>query len=637
MTAAADAVDRPAPPRESTAPWRAVERWIPVALFAVAALYFAPGTTVPLEWVDEGMLVYPAWLVSLGEVPYRDFQHAYLPASFALNGALFALFGPDLLVIRAGLVLVKAVVAALVYVATRQIATRASALAAAAIVIVVWGLPVWVFNAPYANHYVMPLALLAIVLLARGPSAGRCVAAGLLLGTAATFKQTIAALLAGALVVALYADRTPRRPERSATRGGWTALNLAALAGATLLPIAYTSRHLLSWPVPLLIVPYVAAGGSALLAMWRDPADAAIARVRARALLGLGTGMLAPLAVVAVLYLRWGALSQLAFDTLGGMLARVEWYHPFEVPQRPTVVLVLALAIFFAAVRWAQASAMRAWSVLAVAAVTVLAGLIVRGGTGPTARALVGLVQVLPLLLVWGTAPLVWGSGGPGRARWAWAGSAAAAAQLYPSADAVHAAMLLPLSLPLLGLALDRYVGDGVAAVAPGRVLRRATVTAAIVAICVPAVLSAASALRSREPAASFARATRVRPTGSKSAAAAELVRYLDDSTAAETPLWALANEQILYFLAARRSPLQRWEMAFYFITTGLLRSDDVPWLLDEREVVETLAATRPVIVDAPGPASARMRAALPAVAAYVAANYRPAQSFGPYVVLRHT
>src|SRR4029453_5826679 len=78
-----------------------------LALVLAVAVYFAIGCTLSLEYIDEGQIISPSWLVSLGALPYRDFRHLYGPALFALNGALLRWVATDLLVIRISLVAVK--------------------------------------------------------------------------------------------------------------------------------------------------------------------------------------------------------------------------------------------------------------------------------------------------------------------------------------------------------------------------------------------------------------------------------------------------------------------------------------------------------------------------------------------------
>ena len=135
---------------------------------------------------------------------------------------------------------------------------------------------------------------------------------------------------------------------------------------------------------------------------------------------------------------------------------------------------------------------------------------------------------------------------------------------------------------------------------------------------------------------ARFARATGIHPAGERAEAAAELVRQLAQDHS-PTPVWMIGAEQMVYFLADRRSALPREEMTLYFIAAGLLPDPSaVAQLIDEAAVIDTLQRTRPLLVDDPaGVTAGRVRAALPRVTAFVAQRYRPAERVGPYQVLR--
>jgi hypothetical protein len=105
-----------------------------------------------LEWVDEGMIVYPSWRTAEGALPYVTFTHVYGPSLFFLNGGLMRVFGADLGVVRLFLVAVKACVVVEVYVLARSVAPAWIALVVSALLVAVWGTPIWLFNAPYATY-----------------------------------------------------------------------------------------------------------------------------------------------------------------------------------------------------------------------------------------------------------------------------------------------------------------------------------------------------------------------------------------------------------------------------------------------------------------------------------------------------
>src|SRR5262245_17970853 len=133
----------------------------------LAAGYFTIGIRWalgwPSGWIDSGLVVYGGWRVADGALPYRDFDHVYGPALFYLNGALLRLFGADLSVIVTSILVLKAVLAALVFMLARRVAGTPIAVVTTAILVVVWGAPLWLFNAPYAQHYAVPSALAGLL------------------------------------------------------------------------------------------------------------------------------------------------------------------------------------------------------------------------------------------------------------------------------------------------------------------------------------------------------------------------------------------------------------------------------------------------------------------------------------------
>jgi len=84
---------------------------------------------------DEGNYLYTAWRVSMGEVPYRDFNVVQTPLGFYLGAAVFKLFGPTVAAARVLSVVFMLGTAVLLYAAARRCfhLEREYALAAAGI------------------------------------------------------------------------------------------------------------------------------------------------------------------------------------------------------------------------------------------------------------------------------------------------------------------------------------------------------------------------------------------------------------------------------------------------------------------------------------------------------------------------
>src|SRR5262245_22878876 len=138
-------------------------------LFVAAAAWFAVGAPLTLEWIDEGQIIYPIWRSAEGAVPYRDFGHAYWPGLFATNGLLMWVFGENLAVVRAGLVVLKATIALLTYRLTCKLSPPWTAFMAWTFLLAIWGAPLWIFNTPYANHYALAAGLAMVLVLLGSP------------------------------------------------------------------------------------------------------------------------------------------------------------------------------------------------------------------------------------------------------------------------------------------------------------------------------------------------------------------------------------------------------------------------------------------------------------------------------------
>ena len=77
--------------------------------------------------------------------------------------------------------------------------------------------------------------------------------------------------------------------------------------------------------------------------------------------------------------------------------------------------------------------------------------------------------------------------------------------------------------------------------------------------------------------------------------------------------LLVLVDEQMIYFLAGRRSALSREEFVFYVVGAGYMADDVARQAVDQQDAVRRLARTRPTIVDYPGsPETTRFRRAFP-------------------------
>ncbi len=214
------------------------DRWWALAVVAGGCLLLAPG----LFWgLPVSKAVAGAIRVLDGDIPYRDFWTMYAPGQFYAVAALFRLFGRELIVQGAAVVLIGGLTGGVLFVLLRRLeCSRPVALVISAIVVGSF----WK-TAPELTSY--PPALLCIlwsvervVLYFQEEGRTSLFQAGLLLGVAACFKHDIAGYAALATTVTLlitWITGGGNRPDHwlpplSAT------LRLAAGALMVFLPVA---------------------------------------------------------------------------------------------------------------------------------------------------------------------------------------------------------------------------------------------------------------------------------------------------------------------------------------------------------------------------------------------------------------
>ncbi len=413
-------------------------RVVAPALFVVAGLYFLQGITANLELTDEGCIIYPIWRVSEGAIPYRDFRQLYGPSLFFVNAALFRLFGTDLLVIRLSLVVLKALVAVLVYLLARRVARRPFALIAYLLCVAVWGVPWWMLNSPYASHWAIALnlaALLTFLSLSDRPRAAGF-AAGLFFGLATTFKQTTGVFGVTSLLVFLACETHAPSPGVRQTSRNAPTVRLATVLGAAGLFVVYLHTHLDSWSTLMLLAPIAAT----LLMRTILPLRAGTWSNASLSGLLPGVfaviGMALPLLAYGAFYASHGSLAAVADNLVYGLPQRISRFVPLPAwgvrrpewfsledpagPQLRTMLSGLVLVAAFAAVRlWRNAHVTRSQPhgcgyrlAIGVCLLAMAAWFLDLSQTGGVARYIEDgrwLAEVnrlffwIPLLLVWGS------------------------------------------------------------------------------------------------------------------------------------------------------------------------------------------------------------------------------------------
>jgi hypothetical protein len=198
---AAAAPEPPPAPTDRVAHTAFALLWVVVGCVACA-------TVIGLEpnLVEEGLLIHVAQRLVAGERLYRDIVFFTGPLPFELLGLLFRWFGEEILVGRGATALISGVNAGLAYGLLRRAGGGVLAHAAGALVA---ALPLLLFPL-FSIFYYTPLAfsfgLWAAYAATRGVTSVRWVfAAGVAVAAVALCKQTIGAVLAAGMLVAVFA------------------------------------------------------------------------------------------------------------------------------------------------------------------------------------------------------------------------------------------------------------------------------------------------------------------------------------------------------------------------------------------------------------------------------------------------
>jgi hypothetical protein len=636
-------------------------------LFLLAAAYMRLGLFIPINWHDEGVIVYPIWRVAEGELPYRDFQQMYGPSVFFLNGLLFRLFGPDLAVLRYFLLALKASTCVMVYLAARQVSGRAFAWIAYALSVVLAGL-VWpVSTVPYASFFGTALCLgglLAFLASERRFVLG-CAVAGLCFGLAATFKQTSGAFAFLALALYLLVDegRWATGPRGIFARlvGASRWLVLLIVAGVSILYLAPRNPV---WNFALLVTPVLFLTFHLAWLEIRRDRDPANELRGFWGMVALSLAFLLPPVTYALLFMSLGLGDEILFNVVSGIPSAVTWIKPYPTPTSNFVLWQLAcLGSFASAAVWHARTAeagrgWRSWMFAGLLAVTLFAlGSLAVEGWNARARnwwfwASSDLLFGLPFIAVW--LSLVGmvreGRGGkssadPGRRRPLFLFTCygtMALLWLFPAADIWHILPLLPSCLPLLAYWLDRFWKlPG----AEGSASRTGQVTAGVLigifglALVIPAIHDV---LRERRMEPGFAqplgRATGIRGGSSRGyyENGAKVVRYLVAAEHRDEPVFVLSGKQLFYFLADRVSPMQEFEYILYLSAYDAIRKESARAWVDQAEIIHRLKEQRPLIVDdSSDGGSQNVRRMFPQLGRFIDTQYQLEKKFGAFRVLR--
>lgn len=648
-------------PDELARPWK---RYGPRIAFAVAvwigaAIYSWGGIFYTMDWLDEGQIVYPAWRVSQGAVPYVDFTHLYGPSLFYLNGALLAAFGTELETLRVLLVVLKATAATLMALCILEVASMFVTLGAVILLVAVWGAPWGFFTTPYASFYGLTLSLLGTLLFLRaGPRpVVHLILSGLCFGFAATFKQTAGFLPFLSVLVLLVADRRPitEGAEPSAWLDAFGRLfRAAAPIVALAFSVFYLGRdgHLLA--TSLLGGPFCIAIFFLLITDLTEPVSPRVRVESLRRGVWLSVGAAVPVLGYLVHFARLGHLGSFVSNTATTLASKIHWTVELAWPSEAVFAwCATGVAILWFGSAWNRGRAREtaaAGLVLALVGSALVLGTVSK--TWPHQHSVIGFLSLLPALLVWpALTTLIRGESPENQAPRAFFLLAATSLfYLHPGWDVWHALLALPMYLPLLAFHLDRayFQSERQAATASShdpptrspvpRWLAYGVVGVVVVSLATPfasARRNAAAQAPTETIPLDAARGISLQPALRDGVA---LAKTLQSPEYRERPLIVLSGEHLFYYLTGRVSPIEEHEFLLYLISIDAVTPESARELADPSELIERIDEVRPLlIVDRNKGRAKRFTAAFPSLAEHVSRNYTEIRSFGTRLLLdRH-
>jgi len=184
--------------------WSSSHSFFLLFIFSIAYLYLFVRVLGKIG--DEGTLVYGAQLVAQGALPYRDFFEVMGPGSFYWLGLFFKLFGPNVIVARAVLLLTASLLITLLYWMTRRVYQGPFELLPSILYLVI-SVPLW----PCTNHHWDSnlFALMAVSAFFLWQDRGRwwfLLLAGVLAGLTSCFIQQKGLVLVAALALVVLVN-----------------------------------------------------------------------------------------------------------------------------------------------------------------------------------------------------------------------------------------------------------------------------------------------------------------------------------------------------------------------------------------------------------------------------------------------
>jgi hypothetical protein len=457
----------------------ALERWLPLAVWAASLVY-------ALLWLDRGWfphdlgsVAHPAQRVLLGELPHRDFDDVYTGGLAFLNALGFRLLGESAMSARWVVLAAFAAWVPAVWAVARAFAGPWLA-AAATLLAASWTLPMYAEGMPsWYNLFLGTVSLWALLRFAACGGRRWLFWAGAAAGASILFKVIgLYTVAAGLLSLAWLEDASRPRADHDVDRRAdalyrWLvaacSLALVALVGG-LVTRAMGGEGLARFGVPALAAPLVLAWGAR-----RATGVGSRERFTAllRSALPFAAGVAAALAPFLLLYAASGALDDLYRGVL--VLPRRRLAEASWVGLRGGLTGMALSAAAVAAVVLAPGARARAGKALAAAAaLTGVAALALSGVPRVYLALWQGLWWLPPFVAAAGAAALVRGARGEpapaaGRAgSTEWANGAYLALAAYGLASLVEIPFAAPIYfffaaplLVLLALALAGGPADG--------------------------------------------------------------------------------------------------------------------------------------------------------------------------------
>lgn len=280
-----------------------------------------------------------------GRVPYRDFEPRFTPAGWYVYAGILALFGENMLILRATTAVVTVVTCLLVFGLARRAGAGPWAYLAPAGV-AVWGLVDYSVTTP--RTMAVTIALAACGWFARDghvPSLRTVALGGAGVGVTFLFSQNTGVFAAAAVAFALCLwSCAPPASGQPSPGVRWAAAIPVAGAGLAALVVAR-----LVWSAPTLFWWLLAGPGLALtawigvVAVWKRPLTATAAGDLARRLTLLGVSICVPIAAFAgwlASQSGWEPILQSVLASAGS-LSHIYAYWPSK-PPAASLLLVLA-------------------------------------------------------------------------------------------------------------------------------------------------------------------------------------------------------------------------------------------------------------------------------------------------------